>query len=205
MEWHLSPPIVHRLFQLRGNPQVDLFASHLNHQLPCWFSQTDHTLAEASNALSQSWTGLSLFALRAIPLLVKTLIKIREDQAEEVIFIAPNWPRRSWYHLLKMAYEIPLLLPHRWDLLSQCLPDKGVLYHTDLLTFQLMEWKLSSVPSRTKGFRMQLSERSSLPPVTPLARRIKADGKALLAGVAKMSESCLYISKTCPGLPPAQV
>ena len=75
-------------------------------------------------------------------------MKIREDPADEVIIITPSWPRRSWYHLLQMACEVPFQLPHRHNLLSQRLPNKGVLYHTDLETLQLTAWKLSSVPSR---------------------------------------------------------
>ena len=118
---------------------MDLFASHLNHQLPCWFSWTDHPLEVASYTLSQLCTVMYLFAFPPIPLLEKTLIKIREDQAEEVIVITHSWLRRSWYHLLfQMACEIPLLLPCRQDLLSQCLPDKGILFHTDLAILQLM-------------------------------------------------------------------
>ena len=82
--------------------------------------------------------GLYLYAYPPIPLLERTLIKIREEQAEEAIVITPCWPRRPWYHfLLQMACKIPLLLPCRWDLLSQLLPDKGILYHTDLETLQL--------------------------------------------------------------------
>ena len=69
---------------------MDLFASYRNHQLSCWFSRTSHPRAVASNALSQSWTGLSLHPFPPIPLLEKTLIKIREDQVEEVIVIAPS-------------------------------------------------------------------------------------------------------------------
>ena len=34
----------------------------------------------------------------------------------------------------QMTCEIPLLLTRRRNLLSQCLPDKGVLYYTDLDT-----------------------------------------------------------------------
>ena len=79
---------------------MDLFASHLNLQLPCCFSQTDHLLAVVSNALSQSWMGLSFFADPPIPLLKKTLIKIWADQVEKVIVITPSWSRRTWYHLL---------------------------------------------------------------------------------------------------------
>ena len=185
-EWHLIPLMAQYLFQVWGRLQVDLFASYLNHQLPLWFCQTVHPLVAASNALSQSWTVLSLYTYPPIPLLERTLIKIREDQAEEAIVITPCWPRRSWYHLLhQMMCEIPLLLSHKRDLLSQCLTNKGMLYHTDLETLQLTACKLSGIPSRTKAFLRQLSAQSSLPPMTPLSRCTTADGRASLAGVVK--------------------
>ena len=58
-EWHVSPLIAQRSFQVWGRPQVDLFTSHRYKQLPLWFCWTGHPLAEtASNVLSQSWTGL---------------------------------------------------------------------------------------------------------------------------------------------------
>ena len=44
-------------------PQVDLFTSHLNHQLPLWFCWTGHPLVMVSNALSQPWTWLEAQAL----------------------------------------------------------------------------------------------------------------------------------------------
>ena len=112
--------------------------------------------------LSQPWTGLSLYAFPLIPLLEKTLVKISEDQVDEVIFIAPNWPR-SWYYLLHMACKIPLQLPCRRVLLSQLMLNKGTFYHTNLLTFRLTAWKLSSVPSRIKAFQKWVSKLSSLP------------------------------------------
>ena len=79
------------------------------------------------------------------------LIRIRENQAQKVIVIAPSCPWRSWYHLLlQMACEIPLLLPCRRDL-SQFLPDKGMLYHTDLQTLRLTVWKLELCALQDKG------------------------------------------------------
>ena len=157
-EWHLLERVVLKLLQLWSTPQVDLLASHLNHHCSLWFCQTGHPLAVASDALSHRWTGLSLYAFPPIPLLERTLVKIMEDLVEEVIVIATSWPRRSWYHLLlQMACEIPLLLPCRMDLLSQCLPDKGTLLHTDLKTLRLTAWKLSGTPSRIKAFQSPLS------------------------------------------------
>ena len=71
---------------------MDLFASHRNNQLPFWFCRTGHPLAAASNALSQSWTGLYVYAFPPIALLETTLIKIRENQAEEAIVLGPGTP-----------------------------------------------------------------------------------------------------------------
>ena len=44
---------------------------------------------KATNALSQPWAGLYLYAYPPIPLLERTLIKIREDQAQEANVITP--------------------------------------------------------------------------------------------------------------------
>ena len=81
-EWHLLPLVAQHLFQVWGRPQVDLFASHLNHRLPCWLSRTGHPMAAGA--------GLYLFTYPLIPLLEKTLIKISEDQADKVIVITPS-------------------------------------------------------------------------------------------------------------------
>ena len=88
-EWHFIPLMAQHLFQVWGRPQMYLFSSHLNHQLPLWFCRIDHPLAATSNAMSQSWTGLSLYTYPLILLLERTLIKIRKDQAEEAIVITP--------------------------------------------------------------------------------------------------------------------
>ena len=92
-EWHLSPMVVHQLFQLWSRPQVDPFATHVNHQLPCWFCWTSHQLAaDLQRPVS------TLNRAVAVHLPSYALIKIREDQVEEVIVIAPSWPRSfiSW-------------------------------------------------------------------------------------------------------------
>ena len=157
----------------------------MSHQLILWFCQTAHLLAAACDALYQLWTGLSLYAFPLIPLLEKVLVKISDNQVEEVIIITPSWQRRSRYFLLQMACEIPLLLPSRRDLRSQYLYNKGMLFHTDLKTHRFTVWKLSSVPSRIEVFQRQISKRSSLPLETQLEQCTKAGGKLLLAGVAK--------------------
>ena len=134
-KWHLL--IAQCLFQRLCKPHVDLFDSHWNHQPSCWFSWTGHLTAAAFNTLSQPWTGLSLYSFPLIPLLEMTLIKIMEDQAEEVIVIILSSPRRSWYNLfLQITCEIPLLLTCRWDLCHNTCPTR--------VCSTTLTWRLSS-------------------------------------------------------------
>ena len=97
----------------------------------------------------------------------------------------PTWLRRFWYHLLQMACKIPLLFPGKKDLLSQCLPNKAMLFHADLKTLRLTAWKLSGIPSRVRAFQRQLSKQFLLPLETQLVQCTKAGVRVLLAGVAK--------------------
>ena len=144
-EWSLSDHQCQRLWSMWGRPQLDLFASPLNHKLPLWFSRTRCDGAAGADAFTQSWTGLSIYAFPPRNLLLKTLLKIREDQVEEAIVIAPHWPKRVWFPLLmEMATTKPHIFPVERGLLSQVLPEKGRLFHPDLLTLQLSAWKLSA-------------------------------------------------------------
>lgn len=51
IEWLLHPHVVHTLFRHFGTPQIDLFASHLNHKLPLYISLNPDPQAIASDAL----------------------------------------------------------------------------------------------------------------------------------------------------------
>ena len=152
-EWALNPQVCRKLFQLWGRPQVDLFATLANHQLPLWFSRNPDQGAVAVNALSQTWTGWSVYAFPPINLIMRTLLKVRDEKVEEAILVVPYWPRKPWFPLLlQMAVDRPVLFRKRIDLLSQKLAGAGVLYHQDLATLRLAAWKLSGVPGAQRGF-----------------------------------------------------
>ncbi len=162
LEWRLNPVIVRRLFELWGTPQIDVFASSTNYHLPLWFSRLPHPEAAATNGLVQPWTGLSLYAFPPIHLIFLTLVKIRSEEADEVVVVVPTWPRRPWFSLLtSLAIELPRTLPLKFDLLAQRLEDKGTLYHSGLKTLHLGAWKLSGMPCKHKAFRRQLLKLSS--------------------------------------------
>ena len=142
-EWVLSQKVCDRLFRMWSLPQVDLFASHQNHRLPVWFGRYPHPQAAAHDALSQCWTGLSVYAFPPKSLLLQTVVKLRNDGVRDAIVIAPNWPRRTWFPLLQEMAQQSYQLPLAMDLLSQSLSDKGTLHHPDLRTLSLTAWRLS--------------------------------------------------------------
>ena len=116
--------------------------------------------------LLKPWTGLSLYAFSPFPLLTKTLVKVRVDEAKKVIIRAPTWLMMSLYILLlQMACKIPCFLSLKIDRLLQSLLVKGTLYHTDLMTLWLAAWKLNGRPSRVLDFQWRLSTQHSLEPV----------------------------------------
>ena len=148
-EWALADSVCARLWERWGRPQVDVFASHLNHKLPSWFSRSPHQSALGIDALQQSWADLEIYAFPPFNLIQRTLVKIRDEGVRKAIVVLPHWPKRLWFNLVtQLAVSPPFPLPLREDLLSQFLPDKGVLFHPDLHTLHLTAWLLSGRPGR---------------------------------------------------------
>jgi len=151
-EWSLHPKVCQSLFQMWGRPQIDLFASPQNHKLPLWFSRHPCPQATAVNAMAQTWTGWRVYAFPPFNMIQETLLKVREEEVEEVIMVAPCWPYRPWFPLLlQLAVDKPVLLSHRIDLLSQKLEGAGTLYHQDLATLHLAAWRLSAAPGARRA------------------------------------------------------
>ena len=155
-EWQLLPSVCRQLFNHWGTPQVDLFASAANHQLPLWFSRHPDPEAWATDAMAQDWAGMYVYAFPPFNLIQKVLIKIRTDRAE-AIFIAPFWPRTHWFNLLNEmsvgpCIRCPLRRQNRL-ILSQNLSGKGTLFHDDLDTLKLTAWRLTGRSGQAQGFR----------------------------------------------------
>lgn len=75
---------------------IDLFASHLNHQLPTFCTRHAHPLAWATDSLSLNWSGLFGYAFPPISLLPRVLQKIKQESCK-IILVAPLWPRQAWF------------------------------------------------------------------------------------------------------------
>ena len=97
-EWMLKKSIFAKICQvLSPPPEIDLFASQMNSQLPKYCSRSKDPRAWRVDAMSFPWSALPpLYAFPPISLIPRVLEKIVQDEAE-LALIAPYWPRRPWF------------------------------------------------------------------------------------------------------------
>ena len=138
-------PALLRCIQL---DQVDLFASHLSYQLPCFFRWKPDPLAEATDAFWQDWSKWKAYANISWCLTGKVLAQVSKQQAQ-VILIASGWEAQPWYLiLLRILVEIPALLPTT-SFLQQ------MSGHTTSIMImpQLAMWPISGINSQPIDFQ----------------------------------------------------
>ena len=93
-------------------PDIDLFASKFNHQLPFYVSWSRDPCAFAIDAFSLSWDNIIPFIFPPFCLISRILDKIRADRTERALLIAPIWRAQPWFPMiLDLLIAPPLLLP----------------------------------------------------------------------------------------------
>ncbi|KAG8538770.1 hypothetical protein GDO81_022103 [Engystomops pustulosus] len=138
-EWCLNQEIFLHLTSVWGMPQIDLFATRENSKCQQYFSLEAGESRDHLDAFSHRWSGSLMYAFPPIPLIARVLRKILLDRSR-VILICPNWPKRSWYPLLRsLSVQQPFILPIQKDLLYQ-----GPIFHPDPGRLRLAAWILSS-------------------------------------------------------------
>lgn len=138
-EWSLHPEVFQVICRKWGTPEVDVMASRFNAKVAKFVSRTRDPLACGTDALVCPWHQFALiYAFPPIRMLPRLLHRIQRER-KPAILVAPAWPRRPWYSLIKrMTVEEPWVLPLRPDLLSQ-----GPFYHPALQALNLTAWRLS--------------------------------------------------------------
>ena len=160
-EWKLKTSVFQRICQvLSPPPEIDLFASLLNFQLPKYCARNRDPQAWKVDAMSFCWSGLHLYAFPPFSMLPRVLEKISQDGAE-VALVAPFWPQRPWFpKLLSLLAGLPWALPCQKDLLGQPLSQ---LPHPRCESLHLSLWPLSGVKERRQAFLTgQLSSQQEL-------------------------------------------
>ena len=89
-EWALAKHLFVKIRTRYYTPEVDLFASRLNHQVPLYVARRPDPGAMAIDAFTLDWSQWTSFIHPPIVLLGRILLKIRQDKATALL-IAPAW------------------------------------------------------------------------------------------------------------------
>ena len=75
-----------------GLPQIDLFASALNHKLPTWFNRSHCQSATCIRRTQQDLERHAGVRVLLLLLFLHTLWKLCADRVEWAFVISPYWP-----------------------------------------------------------------------------------------------------------------
>lgn len=158
-EWALEKSVFNRIDQLYGPFDVDLFASRINRQIPCYVSWKKDAEAWRINAFSMSWSELYAYIFPPFNLILRILQKIEEDEAECALVI-PVWKSQPWFaKLIPLLVDVPVLLPKSCNLLHH--PVQESIPHPILRNSRMAVCRLSGKYSATQDFQTKLMTSSS--------------------------------------------
>ena len=97
LEWALNFFSFPTLSTLVFKPDIDLFASRLNKQLPVFVSWHPEPGCYAVVFL---WTPFKCYAFPPFCLIPRVLEKMEREYVDQFLLIAPVWPMQTWFPLL---------------------------------------------------------------------------------------------------------
>ena len=119
LEWSLNVEDFLSLCKLFGKPDIDLFASRLNHKLPVYYSLNPDPKALAIDAFAHRWDKF-VYIYAPFNLITRVLQKLSQDGTPKALVIVPKWTGSPWYPILmRMLLEKPVELKNHRKLLQQ--------------------------------------------------------------------------------------
>ena len=118
-EWMLKPSIFQQILEkMQFFPDVDLFASRLNHQLDKYVSWMPDPDSMVVDAFSISWSNIKFYAYPPFSIVGAAISKIVQDQATGIMII-PHWTSQYWYpKMLSLLVKEPIILPQSKTLIT---------------------------------------------------------------------------------------
>ena len=96
-EWKLDrASLICALQRLDFKPDVDLFASRINHQFPYYVSYIPDPEAIAIDAFSLNWSTLNFYAFPPFSVIPTVLNKLMTEGAQGIC-VLPDWHTQLWY------------------------------------------------------------------------------------------------------------
>ena len=110
-EWKLDPQILQKILKLFFiKPETDIFASHLNYQVPNYVSWNPDKNAYAIDTFGISWANLKFYAFPPFSLIGTSISKIRREMAVGIMII-PWWLTQFWFPMmLPLLQDFPVVL-----------------------------------------------------------------------------------------------
>ena len=99
------------LFQV---PDIDMFASRLNKQLPKYASWMPDPESYIIDCMSTSWENTYIYAFPPFNMIWTTINKI-EKEAEKTLITVPMWPTQTWFtRTLELVTVTPIIIEFRY-------------------------------------------------------------------------------------------
>ena len=95
-EWSLDGKIYSKICKVFGEPEIDLFASRLNHKTDVYVSWHPDPQAVAVDAFTMPWTDHFFFAFPPFSCIARTIQKILMEGARGIL-VTPWWPTQPWW------------------------------------------------------------------------------------------------------------
>jgi hypothetical protein len=113
LEWPLDPHTLgNMLHDLRTVlPEVDAFATAANTKCRRFWSLYPDPLADATDAMAQTWTARSLLLNPPFAMMMRVINKLEVERPAHAVVVAPHWPNQAWHRRLMSMTERHLLAP----------------------------------------------------------------------------------------------
>ena len=111
-EWMLPKSIFKNIIRAFGKPDIDLFASRLNRQLPVYASWKPDPESTYIDAMLISWSNKYVYIFPPFSMMWPVISKLEQEKVEEAIIIMPRWPTQSWFpRIMRKAIGDPITIP----------------------------------------------------------------------------------------------
>jgi hypothetical protein len=111
-EWQLDPAVFLAVTQkLHVSLDIDLFATRLNTQLPCYVSWQPDPEAAFIDAFSVTWSDYNAYLFPPFSMINRCVQKLSLEKSRGLL-IVPLWPNQCWFTpLMNLLIDCPVILP----------------------------------------------------------------------------------------------
>ena len=109
-EWKLREGVFKQIVNTFSKPDIDLFASRINHPLSNYISWRSDPGAQAVDAFSINCSPTYNYCFPPFSIILKVLQKIQQDKPQAIV-VVPYWTTQNWFLvLLGILVDHPLIM-----------------------------------------------------------------------------------------------